>query len=66
MKLKELRLTQDWLLKALRANGYKIAQPELSRFINGKKPSPKCDMILSAAWDILKLFEETEKLKRSN
>ncbi len=62
-KLREFDLTNKWLLKQLNLAGYDVCRESLSRYINGKQKTDDGDRILEAALEILKDYEETERLK---
>lgn len=57
-KLRELKLTNEWLRKQLSHAGYNICSETLCRYLNGKRKSEEGDRILSAAWEIIKDFDK--------
>ena len=62
-KLKKLKLKNGWLIDRLNLEGWNVYPEELSRFISGARKSERGDRILEAALEILKDYEETERLK---
>lgn len=63
VRLAQLRKHQTDIIKELKKKGIKVAQAELSRYVNGVEDPPKSVLVLSEADKILKRWEEDAKSK---